>query len=331
MPKKSLVLIAVAALALAASAFHVTGSIKLGGTGGWDYLTLDPATRLLYVSHSTSVEVVDIDAGKKIANIPDTPGVHGIAIASDLHRGFISNGRSNNVTVFDLKTRAKIADVATGTNPDAICYEPKTQRIFTFNGRSNDSTSIDAKTLKVLATFPVGPKPEFCAVDGAGKLYANIENSSEIVEIDAAANSVTRRASLAPCEEPSGLAIDTKGRKLFSVCGNKLMAITDIASFKVVGTTAIGAGSDGAAFDPELGLAFSSNGRDGTVSVVKSVNGKFQTVDTVKSASGARTITLDPKRRQLLLPTAEFAPAAAGQKGRPAALPDSFQILILGQ
>ena len=329
---KYLIAVLAATAAFAAEGYHVTGKIAVGGAGGWDYLTLDPAARRLYVSHGTSVEVVDVDAGKKIGEIPETPGVHGIAVAQEFNKGFISNGRGNNVTVFDLKTLQKTGEVKTGTNPDAICYEPKTKRIFTFNGRSNDSTAIDARTGAVAATFPVGGKPEFCVVDGGGKLYVNIENTSEIVEIDAATPTVTRRAPLAPCEEPSGLAIDLKARKLFSVCSNKLMAVTDLSTLKVIATPPIGDGSDGAGFDAGLGLAFSSNGGDGTLTIVKPVGGKYEAVDTVTTERGARTMAVDQKLHRVYLSTAEFGPPASDQKkGRPPALPGTFHIVIAGK
>jgi YVTN family beta-propeller protein len=268
-----------------------------------------------------------------VGTIPDLHGVHGIAIAADLGKGFITNGQSNSVTVFDLKTLAKTGEPATGQNPDAICYEPKTHRVFTFNGRSNDSSVIDAKTGQVVATLALNGKPEFCAADGAGKLYNNLEDKSEVVEIDAAKPEVTRRTSILPCEGPSGLAIDTKGKKLFSVCDGT-MAVTDIATFKVIATPKIGQGPDAAGFDPDLGLAFSSNGSDGNLSIVGLVNGKYDTVDTVATERGARTMTVDPKTHRVYLLAAEYpAPAAGAQpgRGRVPALPDSFHVLVVGK
>jgi DNA-binding beta-propeller fold protein YncE len=261
-------------------------------------------------------------------------GVHGIAVAGDVGKGFISNGQSNSVTIFDLKTLEKTGEPATGQNPDAICYEPKTQRIFTMNGRSNDSTAINAKNNEIVGSFPIGEKPENCAVDGAGKVYVNIENSSEIVEIDAAKPGVTRRASLAPCEGPSGLAIDVKNKKLFSVCSNKMMAVTDIATMKVIATPAIGPGTDGAGFDPGSGNAFSSNGGDGTMTVVKLVNGKYEAVDTVTTERGARTMTVDPTNHRIYMLAAEYGPPTEGKdgkKGRPTVVPDSFHVLVIGK
>src|SRR5262249_902267 len=225
----------------AATGYHVIGTFKIGGEGGWDYRTVDSAAHRLYVSHATHVVVVDTEGGKVVGDIPDTPGVHGIAIAPDINRGFVSNGRGNNVTIFDLKTLAAISKVTTGENPDSIRYDALSGRVFAFNGRSKSSTAIDAKSGNVAATIPLPGKPEFSVADGKGKVYVNIEDTSEIVEIDVAKLMVTKKNSLSPCEEPSGLAIDTKNRRLFSVCSNRLMAVSDPDSGKVVATPAIGA------------------------------------------------------------------------------------------
>jgi DNA-binding beta-propeller fold protein YncE len=333
--KKVLAVCLIASAAFAAEGYKVLNKIKVGGTGGWDYISLDNNARRLYASHGGNVEVVDLNTGKVAGQITQLHGVHGIAVAPDLGKGFISNGQSNSVTVFDLKTLAKTGEPATGQNPDSICYEPKTRRIFTFNGRSNDSTAIDARTNEIVGSFPVGDKPEFCVVDGAGKLYVNIENTSDIVEIDAAKPAVIRRASLAPCEAPSGLAIDTKNKKLFSVCSNKLMAVTDIATMKVIATPAIGPGTDGAGFDSGNGLAFSANGGDGTLTIVKLVNGKYEAVENVPTERGSRTMVVDEKQHRVYLPGAEFGPAPEAKpgqkKGRPPVLPDSFHIVVVGK
>jgi YVTN family beta-propeller protein len=331
--KKILTVVVLAAAAFAATGYKVLNKIKIGGAGSWDYCAMDSAAGRLYVSHGASVEVVDVNAGKVVGTIPDLHGVHGIAIAADLGKGFITNGQSNSVTVFDLKTLAKSGEPAVGQNPDAVCYEPKTHRVFTFNGRSNDSSVIDAKTGQVVATLALNGKPEFCAADGAGKLYNNLEDKSEVVEIDAAKPEVTRRTSILPCEGPSGLAIDLKGKKLFSVCDGT-MAVTDITTFKVIATPKIGQGPDAAGFDPDLGLAFSSNGSDGNLSIVGLVNGKYDTVDTVATERGARTMTVDPKTHRVYLLAAEYpAPAAGAQpgRGRVPALPDSFHVLVVGK
>lgn len=324
----------IAALALAAEGFKIVSKIKIGGTGGWDYVAVDPDANRVYASHGTLVEVVDTKSGKVVGQITQLHGVHGVAVAPEFGKGFITNGQSNSVTIFDLKTLAKVGEPQTGQNPDSVCFEPKTKRIFTFNGKSNDATAIDPKTNEVIKGLPLSGKPEACAADGNGKLYVNIEDSNEIVEIDAAKPAVLRHASLSPCESPSGLAIDVQNKKLFSACGNKLMAVTDIPSLKVTGTTPIGPGADGAGFDPGLGLAFSSNGGDGTLSVVKDVSGKYQTVDTVATQKGARTMAVDPKNHRVYLLAAEFGPATEAQPGKRARapiLPDSFHVLVVGK
>jgi YVTN family beta-propeller protein len=321
-------LFAIAGLA-APTGYKILNEIKIGGEGGWDYLALDNSARRLYVSHATHVVVVDPDAGKVVGDIADTPGVHGIEVVPGLNRGFISNGRGNNVTIFDLKTLKPISQVSTGQNPDAIRYEEKSGRVFTMNGRSNDATAIDAKTGMVVGTIPMGGKPEFAVADDKGHIYTNVEDTSEIVEIDAAKATVTKRYSLKPCEGPSGLAIDLKKRTLFSVCGNRLMAISDPDAGKVLATPAIGQGPDGAAFDPSTGYAFSSNG-DGTLTIVQEMGGKWEVLDNVATQRGARTITIDPKTHHLYLPVAEPMPAPAGQRAR-GFLPDSFKVLVVGK
>jgi len=315
----------------AATGYSIVKEIKIGGDNSWDYLTMDSAARRLYVSHNNSVAVVDPDAGKVVGTIPDTMGVHGIAIAPELNRGFTSNGRGNNVTFFDLKTLKAISQTPTGMNPDSIRYDAVSGRVFTFNGRSNDSTAIDAKTGNVAGTIPLGGKPEFSVADGKGKVYVNIEDTSEVAEIDAAKLSVTKRYSLKPCDGPSGLAIDTKNRRLFSVCSNRLMVVSDPDAGKVLAMAAIGQGSDGAAFDASTGYAFSSNG-DGTLTVVKETGGKYDVVENLATQRGARTITLDEKTHNVYLPTAEPGPAPpAGQRGRGGYLADSFKVLVVGK
>jgi DNA-binding beta-propeller fold protein YncE len=313
----------------APTGWKILKEIKVGGEGGWDYLTMDSEARRLYVSHATHVVVVDPDAGKVVGDIPDTPGVHGIALAPALNRGFITNGRGNNVTVFDLKILKAISQVPTGDNPDSVRFEPKSGRVFTFNGRSNNSTAIDAKSGMVVATIPMGGKPEFSVADDKGNVYVNIEDTSEIVEIDAAKAAVTKRYSLKPCDGPSGLAIDVKKRRLFSVCGNRVMAISDPDAGKVIASPAIGAGSDGAAFDPSTGYAISSNG-DGTLTVIQEMGGKYDVVENVATARGARTITLDEKTHNVYLPVADSLPAQPGQR-RGGFAPDSFKVLVVGK
>ena len=334
---KVITAVLVLAAAFAAEGFHVINKIKIGGTGGWDYAAVDSANHRLYVSHGNQVEVVDLSAGKVVGAIKDTPGVHGIALAPEFNKGFISSRGKNAAIAFDLKTLEKTGESKTGANPDAICYEPKTKRVVTINHSGNDATVIDAKSGDVISSFPVGPAPEFCAVDGAGKVYVNVEESSEIVEIDAAKPAVTRRASLAPCDGPTGLDIDTKNKVLFSACGNKMMAVTDIATLKVIATPAIGQGPDAAGYDPGLGLAFSSNG-EGTLSIVKRINGKYEPVETVPTERGARTMAVDEKAHRVYLLAAEYGPTPGSvpptpgqKKARPPVLPDSFHVLVVGK
>src|SRR6476661_4941931 len=264
----------------APTGYHVIGEIKIGGEGGWDYLSVDSAARRLYVSHATHVVVVDLDANKIVGDIPDTPGVHGIAIAPELNKGFVSNGRGNNVTIFDLKTLKTIGTAATGENPDSIRYDAVSGRVFAFNGRSKSASAIDAKTGTVAATIPLPGKPEFSVADGKGHVYVNIEDTNEIVDIDAAKATVSKKYALTGCDGPSGLAIDAKNRRLFSVCGNRVMAISDPDAGKVIATPAIGAGSDGVVFDPSTGYAISSNG-DGTLTIVQEMGGKYDVVENV--------------------------------------------------
>jgi YVTN family beta-propeller protein len=317
------------ALALAAATgYHILSEVPIGGEGGWDYLTVDSAARRLYVSHGTHVAVVDLDANKVVGDIPDTPGVHGIAIASELGKGFISNGRGNNVTIFDLKTLKASDKVATGENPDDITYDKGSSRVFVFNGRSKSATVIDAKSGKVAATIPLPGKPEFAIADGRGHVYNNLEDTNEIVEIDAAKAAVTKKFSLSPCDGPSGLAYDPKNRRLFSVCSNRIMAVVDPDAGKVVATPAIGAGSDGAAFDAGAGYVFSSNG-DGTMTIVAQNGGKWDVLENIATERGARTIAVDDKTHKVYLPTAKAAPSAGG--GRTTYLPNSFKVLIVGK
>ncbi len=325
----------VSSLAAQSPGYKLAKTFPLGGDGGWDYLTVDNASRRVFVSRATRVMVVDADSGKLIAEIPDTPGVHGIAIADDLGRGFISAGRANSVTIFDLKTLAVISKVSTGQNPDSILYEPSTKRVFTFNGRSSDSTVIDAAKGEVVGTIPLGGKPEFSVHDGKGTIYVNIEDKSQLVAIDPAAMKEKSRWSLAPCEEPSGLAIDRKHNRLFSACSNKLMAVTDAVTGKQLASLPIGAGTDGAGFDPGPDLAFSSNGGDGTLTIIGEVSGKLTVVQTVDTQRSARTMTIDPKTHAVLLSAAKFgpppAPTAENPRPRPVAEPGSFVLLVISK
>jgi DNA-binding beta-propeller fold protein YncE len=332
--KKTLCAMVLAALAFGAEGMKVITKYKIGGEGRWDYVTVDSAARRLYVSHGSSMEILDADSGKILHTIGQLHGVHGVAVAPELNKGFITNGQTGSITTFDLKTFEKTGEPAVGKNPDAVCYDAKNKRVVSINHTGGDATIIDAKTMEIVKTVPLGPAAEFCVVDGAGKLYVNLEETSEIVELDIAKADVTRRASLAPCEGPTGLSIDVKNKKLFPVCGNKMMAVVDIPSLKVIATPATGGGTDGGGFDPDLGYAYSANGRDATLTIVKLVNGKYETVDNVPTEPGARTMTVDPKTHHVYLLAAEMGPAPPakdGKKGRPQALPDTFHVLVVGK
>src|ERR1700727_583901 len=293
----SLVLILVAAaLAAAAPGYKVVNTHKIGGDGGWDYLTVDASARRLYISRATHVMVVDADSGKSVGEISDTPGVHGIALAPELGRGFTSNGREGTVSIFDLKTLATSSKGKVGENPDAILFDPATKRVFTFNGRSQDSTAIDAVKGTVLGTIKLDGKPEFAASDGKGEIFVNIEDKSELVAIDPNKLEVKAKWPLAPCESPSGLSINRKNRRLFVGCENKMMAVVDADSGKVLATPAIGEGEDATTFDPETGLAFASCGGDGVLTIVKEdTPDKFSVAENVTTQKGARTLALDAK------------------------------------
>jgi DNA-binding beta-propeller fold protein YncE len=318
-----------AAVTSTEAGYKVLEKIRVGGASQWDYVYLDSVARRLYVAHANQTEVIDLATDKIVGAIADTAGVHGIAVANDLGRGFTSNGRTNNVSVFDLRTLQTLATVNTGTNPDAIVYEPVTHRVVTFNGRSNDATVIDARTGSVLGSVAVGGKPEFAQADGKGRVYFNIEDTNELAEMDTSAIRITKRFPLSGCDRPSGLAMDRQRRHLFSVCGNNVMTISDPDAGKVIATAPIGAGADGVAFDD--GYAFSANGRDGTVTVV---GDRFEVVQTVPTQASARTIGVDPTTHKLYLPAAEPGPATVskdGKQGRPSLLPDSFTIIVVGK
>jgi DNA-binding beta-propeller fold protein YncE len=330
----AVVLFAAKSSAQPSSGYKVTRKVHVGGDGGWDYLAVDASARRLYVTHGGSVLVFDADSVTRVGEIANTAGVHGVAIAPELHRGFTSNGKAGTVTIFDLATLARIDEVkVSGENPDAILYDPASRRVFVFNGRSANATVLDATTGKIEATLPLGGKPEFATTDLSGRVYVNIEDTSELVALDSKKPAVLQRWPLAPCEEPSGMAIDRKSKRLFIGCGNRMMAIVDAATGKLVTTVPIGDGVDANAFDPGTSLAFSSNG-EGTLTVVSEESpGKFKVLDNVATQRGARTMALDEKTHRVFLATADYGPpppATAEQPHpRPSVAPDSFTLLVL--
>ena len=314
------------------SSYKIANKIKVEGEGGWDYLTCDDSTNRLFISHGTVVNVVNSTNGQLIGTIPDTKGVHGITLAKDLNKGFISNGKDTSVTIFDLTTLATITKIkVTGKNPDAILYDSFSQKVFVCNGRTSNATVIDAKTNTVVATIKLMGKPEFSVTDGKGKVFVNIEDSSKVCVINATTLKVEEAWSIGKGEEPSGLAIDNKNHRLFSVCGNKLMVILDAQTGKEIAELPIGENVDGAAFDPEKERAYSSNG-EGTLTVVQGTNGNnYKVLENVATQKGARTITINKKTHHVYLPTAEFGDAPAATKDNPKPRPSlksgSFVVL----
>jgi DNA-binding beta-propeller fold protein YncE len=322
------------AVAARTPAYHVMKKMKTGGEGGWDYLTMDPQARRLYISRSDHVDVVDTDSGSKVGEVGNTSGVHGIALAPRLNRGFTSNGRDGTVTIFDLKSLKEVGRVTVGTGPDCIIYDPATQRVFTMNGRSQDATAVDAADGKVAGSIALGGRPEFAVADGKGEVFVNLEDKSELLALDAQKLSVLHRWPLAPGDGPSGLAMDTAHRRLFSVCGNQKMVILDADDGHVVATPDIGQGPDACAFDSKQQLAFSPNGRDGTLTVIhEETPDHFTVAATVPTQVGARTMALDAKTGQVFLVTAEVVPPPAGTDAprRRSFVPGSFTILQVGE
>lgn len=318
-----------------AKGYHLLKRIEVGGEGGWDYLTVDSAARRLYVSHATRVVVIDLDKEAVVGEIANTNGVHGIAIAPELGRGFTSNGRDASATIFDLKTLKALGQVKTGKNPDAIIYDPASKRVFAFNGGSADATAIDAASGTVAGTIALGGKPEFAVADGKGMVYVNIEDKSEVAAIDSKTLTVKAHWPLTPGQEPSGLALDRSKRRLFAVCANQKMIVMNADNGHRIADLPIGQGVDAAAFDPETKLAFSSNG-EGTLTVVHEDGAdQFSVVESAPTQRGARTMALDPKTHKLYLATAQFGPPPPATPERPRPRPSiisgSFVILVFGK
>jgi DNA-binding beta-propeller fold protein YncE len=317
------------------SGYHLIKKVKLGGTGGWDYLEVDPATHHLFISRGTHVIVVDPAQGKVVGDIPDTQGVHGIALANEFNKGFTTNGRTSDSTIFDLATLKAVGNAKTDKDTDAVIYDPFSKRVFTFNGDANTASAIDAKSGKVVSTFPLGGGPEFGASDGKGKIFVNLEDKSALVKFDANTLKIENTWPLAPCESPSGLAIDAVHEILIVGCHNKLMAFVDGNSGKVLGTVPIGQGVDANRFDPVTGYAFASCG-DGSLTIAHEDSpAQFSPVETIQTQRGARTMALDYATHTVYLVTAEFGPAPAATADnphpRPSILPDTFTLLIYGK
>ncbi len=314
--------------------YSVLTQWKIGGEGGWDYLTSDPAAHRLYVTHGPRVEVLDSDTGKVVGSITGLKGTHGVALDDTGKFGYVSDGGANAVVVFDRSSLATVASIPAGTNPDGIVFEPKTKTVWAFNGRSSNATVIDTAERKVVATIALSGKPEFPVADGTGAVFANIETKNEIVRFDAAARTITATWPVANCDSPSGLAIDTAGRRLFAVCDGGKMAVVDANSGKTVANPAIGEGPDATRYDAKHKLAFSSNG-GGTLTIIDASKPTYPVLQNLDTQKGARTMTLDWVTGRIYLATAAFgerpAPTAANPRPRPAIVPGSFTILVVGQ
>jgi DNA-binding beta-propeller fold protein YncE len=324
----------VAGAGLAVTGYQIVGSNRIGGVGGWDYLTLDASGRRLFITRSDRVDVYDARTAKVVGSVMGTNGVHGVALAEDRDRGYTSNGRGNSVTVFELSTLKVLREVALpGQNPDAIVYEPTGKRVFTFNGKSKDATVLDAVSSAVTATLPMPGKPEFAVDDRVGHIYVNIENEpGQIVVVDTKQLSVSATWTLPGCNAPTGLALDRTNRRLFSVCQNNVMAVTDATDGKPIAKVNIGDWPDAVAYDAELGVVLSSNG-DGTLTVVRQVSlDRYEVASTLPTAKGARTLALDAKTHRVYLVSSDFGetPKATAEQPhpRPPQVPDSFTVLV---
>jgi YVTN family beta-propeller protein len=321
--------------ALGQKPYSVLTQWTVGGEGGWDYLTSDPKAHRLYVTHGPRVEVLDTDSGKVVGSITGLKGTHGVALDDSGKYGYVSDGGANVVVVFDRATLATVASIPAGTNPDGIAFEPVTKTVWAFNGRSSNATVIDTGQQKVVATIPLDGKPEFPVADGKGTVFANIESKNEIVRFDAAAKKITATWPLANCESPSGLAIDLAGRRLFAVCDGGKMAVVDANSGKTLANPSIGDSPDAARYDSARKLAFSSNGGSGTLTIVDAGKDGYPVLQNLATQRGARTMTLDSATGRIYLATAKFgeraAATAANPRPRPAIVPGSFTILVVGQ
>jgi len=313
--------------------YRVLDSYTLGGDGGWDYLNLDPATGNLFITRGSHVMVVDPASGKQLADIADLQGIHGTAFVGN--RAYVSEGGADRIAVIDTKSLSKISEIAVGTRPDGILFDPVSKRIFTFNGTSKDATAVDPASGKAVGTVALGGKPEAAISDGAGTIFVNIEDKSELVAFDAKTLAVKQRYPLTPCQEPSGGAIDLAHGRIFSGCANKMIAVTDMKSGAVVAQIPIGDGVDANRFDPAARLVFSSNGRSGTLTIAHEDSpNKFTVLQNLATAEGARTMELDAKSHRVYVVTADLkpgTPTADRPNPRPVPVPGTFRLLVIGR
>ncbi len=319
--------------AVAQQPYHVTGHWIIGGEGGWDYMEADGAHHRLYLAHNATVEVVDVDSGKKVGAITGFQSTHGIALDPEGQLGYISDGKGNAIVVFDRQTLEKLATIPAGTNPDGIAYEPVTKTVWAFNGRSGDVTVLNTVTRTVTATIKLPGKPEFPVADGKGFVFDNIEDKSEIVKLDARTKQLVATYPVTGCDSPSGLAIDRQRRRLFSVCDNKVMAITSADSGRVLATVPIGDGPDADRFDAAHDLAFSSNGQTGNMTIIDVRGAKPKVIETLETQPGARTMALNEQTGAVYTVTAKFGPkpepSPANPRGRPAPISGSFEVIAI--
>ena len=323
------------AAVVAQEPYKFLNEIPIGGEGGWDIVTIDSAASRLYLSHATKIVVVDLNKNAVVGEITDTPGVHAFMPVPELQRGFSSNGKESKSSVVDLTTLKTLSKLDTGQNPDAIAYELQRGEVYIFNHTGNSATVIDAKQAKIVATIPLGGSPEFAVADGStGRVYCNIEDKSEVAVIDAAKHEVVARWSVAPGTEPSGIALDAVHHRLFATCHNKMMAMLDTETGKVIATVPIGAGVDGCAFDDSTQLAFASCGEGTTTITKQETPDKLTVVQTLKTERGARTMAIDPKTHRIYLPSAQFQPPPSPSPGaspaRPTIVPNTLKLLVYG-
>lgn len=313
--------------------YQIVGQWKIGGSGSWDYLEFDPAAKVLYVTHRTSVAVLDATSGKVVATLGDLKNAHGIALDTSGDFGYISDGLSNDVVVFDRHTYKPVATVATGTNPDGIAFDPVTHTVWVFNGKSSDATVIDAASNKVVATIPLPGKPEFPIADGQGSVYDNLEDKGSIVRLDVRSRKVTAVWKLAGCEAPTGMAFDKEQRRLFAVCDNNKMAAVNADTGAVLGLAAIGDSPDAARYSQRYHLALSSNG-GGTLTVVDAAKG-YKVIQNLEIPKGAATLAYDEATDRIFLSVADYgpAPASTAKVRHPTApmVPDSFHVIVVGR
>lgn len=324
-----------ASSAVAQGPYHVLNHWTVGGEGGWDYLEVDGAAHRLYLTHNATVDVVDTETGKKVGEIAGLGGTHGVALDPEGKFGYISDGKGNAIVIFDRHTLEKVATVPAGTNPDGIAYEPVTKTVWAFNGRSNDASVLDTKTRTIVATIKLPGKPEFPVADGKGMVFANIEDKNQLVKLDAHAKTLVATYPLTGCESPSGLAMDTKGRRLFSVCDGKVMAITNADTGAVIATATIGEGPDADRYDAKSKVAIASDGQSGDMTFVDVSGAQPKVLQTVATAPGARTMAFDEATGRAYTITAQFgpkpAPSATNPRGRPSPVPGTFEVIVVGK